>query len=493
MSVVESPGRDRDLRRSTARGTLVNAAFFIGVTSLALVKGFVVAGFLTRRDYGIWGLLIASLSSIGLLKQVGIQDRYVQQREPDQELAFQQAFTLELIVDVAFVVVLLAVVPVLAFAYGRPELLAPGFALALVVPALMLQSPLWIFYRRLEFARQRKLGAVDPVVEFVATVALAAAGAGYWSLVAGALIGNYASAVAVVRASPYRLAWRFSRQAARAYLSFSWPLMIAGIGGFIVTQGAVIVGTATVGLAGVGAIALAGSIVAYTTQVDQIVSSTLYPAICIVRDRADLLFESFVKANRLGLLWGAPLGVGIALFTPELVRYGLGAHWRPAVGLIQAFGLIAAFDQIAYNWDDYFRARGDTRPIAVVNVLATVAYVAVAMPLLVIDKLPGFEVGMAIAAVTGVAGRILYLGRLFPTFDIVRHVLRAVAPTAPAALAVLGMRALLPGNSLAAAVAELVVYIGLAVVGTALLERPLLRELIGYLSPTRSEPASAAS
>jgi O-antigen/teichoic acid export membrane protein len=482
MTVADAP-RGRDLRRSAARGSLINAAFLVGVTTLGLFKGVLVAGFLSRHDYGVWGLLVASLGSLALLKEVGIQDRYVQQQMPDQELAFQQAFTLDAIFNIGFGALMIAAVPVLVFAYGRPELWAPGFALVAVVPAVALQSPLWIFYRRMNFARQRKLGAIDPILELVVTVGLAAAGLGYWSLIIGALVGNYLAAIATVISSPYRLSWRFSRQAAREYISFSWPLFLTGLSGLVAAQGAVIVGTASLGLAGVGAIALASSITAYATQVDQIVSSTLYPAICLVRDRTDLLFETFAKANRLGLLWGAPLGVGVALFAPDLVRYGIGAHWRPAVGIIQVFGLIAGFDQIAYNWDDYFRARGDTRPIAVVNLLAMSVYVAVAMPLLALEGLSGFEIGMAIAAVTGVAGRLFYLTRLFEAFDIAGHVARGLAPTVPAALAVLAVRALHPGGGVDTAVIELIGYASIAVGATLLLERPLLREIVGYLSP----------
>src|SRR5205814_933021 len=117
------------------------AAFLIVVSSLALIKGFLVAGFLTRHDFGVWGLLVASLSSLGLLKQVGVQDRYVQQREPDQELAFQQAFTLEVLFNAALMALLAVAVPVIAFAYGKHALLAPGFVLILVVPAIVLQTP----------------------------------------------------------------------------------------------------------------------------------------------------------------------------------------------------------------------------------------------------------------------------------------------------------------------------------------------------------------
>jgi lipopolysaccharide exporter len=480
MSVAD-PVRPTDLRRSTARGSLINAAFLIGVTSLGAIQGFVVAGFLSRRDYGVWGLLTASLGSLALLKQVGIPDRYVAQAQADQELAFQQAFTLEVLLDTALALLMLAVVPILAFAYGRQQLLAPGFALVLVLPALALQFPLMIFYRRMDFRRQRSLGAIAPVVELVVSVGLAAAGAGYWSLIIGALAANYATALAVVAASPYRLAWRFDRASMRDYFSFSWPLLIASGCGLVVTQGAVIVGTATVGLAGVGGIALASSIASYTTQVDQIVSQALYPAVCAIRERSDLLLESFAKANRLGLLWGAPLGVGIALFAPDLVRFGIGAQWRPAIGVIQAFGAIAAIDQIAFNWDDYFRARSQTRPMAVVNLIATGVYVAVAMPLLAIHGLPGFEVGMLLTAVTGIAGRLYYVTRLFSGFDVARHVVRALAPTAPAAITVLALRALISGHGLAGAVGQLLVYLALVILATIALERALLAELLGYL------------
>jgi O-antigen/teichoic acid export membrane protein len=482
MSVAE-PAPPGNLRRLAARGSLINAAFLVGVASLGAIEGFVVAGFLTRHDYGVWGLLIASLSSLGLLKQVGVPDRYVQQRHADQEQAFQEAFTLELLLDAALALLLLIAVPVLAFAYGREELLGPGFALVLAVPAVALQFPLWIFYRRMEYGRQRVLGAITPLVQLVVSIVLAAAGAGYWSLVIGAIAGNYAAAIWIVAVSPYRLKLRFRRSAMREYASFSWPLFVASLGGLVVSQGAVIVGTPAVGLAGVGGIALASSIVSYTTQVDQIVSGALYPVICAVRDRRDLLLESFVKANRLGLLWGAPLGVAIALFTPAAVRYGLGQQWRPAIDIIRAFGLIAAVDQIAYNWDDYFRALGRTRPMAIVNVLSTGVYLAVAMPLLATHGLGGFAIGMAISAVVGVLGRLFFLTRLFPAFDVVTHVLRAIAPTAPAAVVVLAIRALGAGGGLGMALGELAAYVAIVLAATVALERPLLRELVGYLSP----------
>ena len=123
------------------------------------------------------------------------------------------------------------------------------------------------------------------------------------------------------------------------------------------------------GLAGAGMIGLASSIRAYGDRVDAIVTQTLYPAICAVRDRKDVLFEAFVKSNRLGLMWGMPFGIALALFADDLVEFVYGDEWEPAVGLIQAFGLTAAINHIGYNWTAFFRARGETKPIGVMGLV----------------------------------------------------------------------------------------------------------------------------
>jgi O-antigen/teichoic acid export membrane protein len=483
--VEPPPVRRHDgLRERAVRGTLINAGFLAALTSLGLLKGFAVAGFLSRRDYGVWGVLVVTLGTLGWLKQVGIGDRYVQQQDADQELAFQRAFTLELMISAGFFLLALVAVGLMTVVYARPELLAPGLAVIMIIPALVLQSPLWVFWRRLEFVRQRSLEAIDPVVEFVVTVGLAAAGAGYWSLVIGLLAGNYASALAIVRASPYRLALRYDPGTLRQYVRFSWPLVAAGAGGIVVAQSSVLVGNAALGLAGVGSIALASSVALYTTQVDQIITATLYPAICEVRDKLDLLFESFVKSNRLGLMWGVPLGVGIGLFAPDLVHFGLGAHWEPAVGLLQVFGIVAAVDQLGYNWDAYYRARGDTRPIAVVSFAAMLAFVCAALPLLIADGLRGFGAGLAFTAVVTVVARAFYLVRLFPAFGMARHAARAIAPTIPAAGLVLLLRAVDGGRTPPVALVEVLAYLVGVVAASLLIERALLRELAGYLRGT---------
>src|SRR5215211_703757 len=475
-------GVPADLRGRTARGTIVNAAFTVGTSAIYVVQGVVLAAVLSTYVYGLWGLLMAAYMTLLTLGSVGIDDRYVQQDDPDQRRAFEVAFTLQVLLAAVFAVVIAVGMPLFALVYGREEIAGPGAALALSMPALALQMTVWVHYRRMDFVRQRRLMLIDPVVTCVATIGLALAGLGVWALVTGALLGSWSASLAMVRACPYPLRLRWDRDAFRDYLTFSWPLFAGALSTVLLIQVPVIVSNGVHGVAAVAAIALATMIWQFTQKVDQFVTATLYPAICAVKDRRDLLFEAFWKSNRLALLWAAPMGAAVALFAGDFVHHVIGEKWRFAVPLIAAYGISAAIDQIAFNWTAFFRALGDTRPVAVGSGVALAAVLAIAVPLLVADGVRGYGVGIVIATAIAVAVRLWYLRRIFPGLALTGHVARGIGPTLPAAAAVLGLRLLEPdGRPTAWILAEVALFAAVAVAATLLSERVLLRESLGYL------------
>jgi O-antigen/teichoic acid export membrane protein len=389
-----------------------------------------------------------------------------------------------------FVLLMIAALPLFALLYGRSELIAPGIVLALAVPGAALQAPVWIAYRQMRFVRERTLLAVEPVTGFVVTIVLGIAGAGVWSLVIGGFAGHWTAAAVALKTSPYRFRFNFDRTKLREYFSFSWPLLIASGSGVLVIQVAVTLGESTVGLAGVGAIGLAATVARFSAHVDAILTRTIYPAICAVRDRADLLFESFVKSNRLALMWGMPFGIALTLFAPDLVRFGLGEKWELATELLQVLGAVAAAQQIAFNWTAYFRAVGDTRPMAVNGVLSMATFLILAFPLMHAHGLRGYAITLAAMTVVDLACRTYFLTRLFSGFEMARHAARAMAPTVPAVAVVLLARAAEGERESWMVVAELVAYAGVTIAATWIAERKLLREVLGYLRPRAKAPSA---
>lgn len=477
----------RTLREHAARGTLINGAFMSGLGVLSLLRGFVVAAFVTTADYGLWGVLIVSIGTLVLLKQVGIGDRFVAQDEPDQELAFHRAFTLELLLTLAVSVLLLALLPLFALAYGQPELLAPGLVVIAALPAIALQTPVWVYYRRMQFVRQRTLQAVEPVVGFAVTLGLAIAGAGYWAFVVGYFVGAWSAALVALLAAPVRPRWSFDSSVLRSYAAFSWPLFLAALGGVVVAQAAVFGTEAHLGIAAVGALTLAITITQFTARVDQLVTETLYPAICAVRDRTELLLESFVKSNRLALMWGVPFGLGVSLFCADLVAFGIGEKWEPAIVLMQVFGVVAAAGQVGFNWDAYFRALGQTRPIATASLITAASFVTAGIPLVLAFGLRGVAAAIAVQVAVDLVLRAWFLRRIFPGLRFARHALRGIAPTIPAVALVLIVRAVETGErTLALAIGEAALFLLVTALVTWFAERVLLREALGYLTGRRT-------
>ena len=165
------------------------------------------------------------------------------------------------------------------------------------------------------------------------------------------------------------------------------------------TWSALIAAKLDLGIAAVGVIALAATTQSFTDSADQLVTGALYPAICAVRDRTALLHESFVKSNRLALMWAVPFGTALTLFASDLVHFGIGDRWRPAVIVLEVFGVAAAVNHIGFNCTAYLRARGWTRPIAIANLASMSVFLLAGIPLLLLFGLPGFAAAVALQGV----------------------------------------------------------------------------------------------
>lgn len=488
------PGEVKDLRGRTARGTLLNSGYQVGLTGLGLVQRLVVAAFLTRADFGLWSVILTILVNLGWLKDLGIGDKYIQQSDDDQELAFQQAFTLELYSSIAFFFLFVLLLPLWALAYGHPQLILPGVIAAVAAPLNAFQMPSLIPYRRMEYGRQRRLTSVAAVVSFVVTVGTAIAGAGYWCFIIGALTGSIAGGIVCTVTSPYRLRLRADRQIARSYLSFSWPLVAAGLSRLVLVQGSLLVANYTVGLSGVGVIGIVIAVVSFADRVDGLVSQTIYPAICAVAHRMQLLEEVFLKSNRVALMWAVPFATGLALFAADLITYVLGEKWRPAEGLLVVIALSVGINQVAFNWMMFHRALNKTRPILVASVFGLVVFLGLVIPGMFAWGLAGYGVAFVGSTLVQIAVRTYYMRELFHDFAVLRHSLRALAPTVPPAALVLLIRLLAGGDrTLARAIGELAVYIAGSVLCTVLLERALVTELFGYFRRGASRGASSAT
>jgi O-antigen/teichoic acid export membrane protein len=470
-----------DLRRRTLRGVVVNGVFLAAMDGVVLIQGLLTSRLLGPAAIGLYGIVTITVTSLLLLKRVGIDEAFVQQSESDQEPEFQRAFTLELVVSVVFALLVCIAAPVLALVYGEGELLGLTLATAYLPIAFALQAPVWIYFRRMDFARQRALQAVVPAVTFVVTVPLAATGFGVWSLVIGPMAGNVAGAAVAILVTPYRLRLRFDPATARRYLEFSGPIFAALAATLVVQQGQILAFDLSDGLAGAGFLTLAFTLTRYVDRADQVVTATIYPVVCSLQGRTRPLTELFEKSNRGTLLWVMPFAGGVVLFAPDLVHFLIGRRWEGAVPLLQGLAVATALQQIGFNWFSFFRAHGRTRETAVEAGAGAAGFLLLAVPGLALWGVWGFAVGRVAGVLAMLAVRVRYIHDLLPDARLGWLTLRSLVPLSAAAAAALAVRLVVWGGARSApqAIAEIALF-GLVYVGVAArLERTLLGEAVG--------------
>jgi PST family polysaccharide transporter len=337
----------------------------------------------------------------------------------------------------------------------------------------------------MDFGRQRALQAIQPAVSFVVTVPLAASGFGVWSLVVGPLAGYVVAVAAAIAASPYRLRLRWDGAVARRYLAFSGPILVATIATLVVQQGQVLAFDAWDGLIAVGFLTLAVTVTRYVDRADQIVTATMYPAICAIQGRTRALEELFVKSNRATLLWVLPFTVGLILFAPDLVTFVVGDEWRPAEVLIQGLAAAGLLQHLGWNWFSFYRAHGDTRTPMVEAVAHAVAFVALALPGLFAFGAEGFVAGRIGAVLVALSLRARYVRRLLPAVQWGGIIGPALLAAAVATAGALALRLALWGGDRALwqAAAEALVFLAIFGLLAVRRERALIAELRAALRP----------
>ncbi|MDQ1397913.1 MAG: hypothetical protein QOG64_3172 [Acidimicrobiaceae bacterium] len=412
----------------TGRGALVNLAFAIVTQSLALVQGIVVPRILGPGNMGLFALALGGVSIGKALKELGIPKKLVQERDVDLYTSYRVAFTLEVMLAATFMLLVLGVAPLLAWAYHRPqlELLTSVMAFSIFTTAF-LDLPAALPYREMRFVRRNVVQSLGPIATFVVTVPLALAGLGVWALALGSLAGFSVAALSVLLIGPIRPGLAWDRPLVRRYVRYGWPLWASTVITLGADWGVVIVVSSTIGIAGLGFFQLAEGWASRALTVDTLLSDAVFPALCSIQGSPERLKRAFVVTNQLSMLFAATVGFGMVVFATPVVNYLLGPPWHPAILLVQAQGGCVVLASIGFNWDSFLAARGETKPQLAVTLLATGWVGFIALPLIAWFGIPGAAWALGVLGLTAHLVRQRYLRRLFGPFSLVAVVWKQIA------------------------------------------------------------------
>jgi PST family polysaccharide transporter len=188
---------------------------------------------------------------------------------------------------------------------------------------------------------------------------MALMGFGVWSLVWGQIAAN------VVASSLYWLVYRWRPRldldlaTSRELLIYSSQIVLTEFMGVIASNIDYLIVGKRLGSENLGYYTMAFRVPELLIiNTCYIVSKALFPAYSKVQNDLKTLQKGFLLTLRYVALYTVPVGVGIIILSPELVKVVFGNRWIPAIPVMQAIALYAVIYSLSFNSGDIYKATG---------------------------------------------------------------------------------------------------------------------------------------
>ena len=411
-------GEGAGLARAAVGGVAWQGLSYLGGKVLVLVTTVVLARLLAPADFGVIGLALVFIAYAEGVTDLGVAQALIYL--PEDREATDAAFVVILLFSSVLVGVAMLVAPAVAAFFHRPDVtnLFRVLSLSLLIGGAG-EIPDALLRKRLLFRRRLVADIARSAAQGVVSIALAAAGAGPWSIVYGYLAGGLlwtATAWTLVSYRPAARFWRVRWERAQPLLSYG----VAAAGNALLLSlvfdiDYLIVGR-KLGAASLGYYTLGFRIPEMAIiNVFIVVSVVAFPLFSRARTDMDRLRKGYLTAIRLQTVYGVWAGVGMAVVAPMLVHVVFGPKWEPSIVPLQALALYAAFRSLGIGAVDVYKAIG--RPtLAVALSFVRLVVLVPALLLAVRYGINGVSWAQAVVALLlaalmqGVASRVLGLG-----------------------------------------------------------------------------------
>jgi len=464
-----------------------SASARLAAQAIAWAVTIYVVRILTPEDYGLMSMASVFLALAIIVNGVGVAPAFIQRAQVDRRLE-QQVFGFLLISNVLVFLALQLSAPYLASFFGEDGLTAIIRVLAfnLLIGCISTTKSASL-QRSLQLKGLSIVELISTALGSFAILIFALSGLGVWSLVYGSII------VSVIRSAGLLL---IDRKWVGPIFQFGGLKKLASFGAKFIAQqivfffnshidvvvigkflGSQVLGTYSVGLT-LSMLPVSRSIV--------ILNQVIFPVFAKMQDDVVMAKSYFFKSIRLATLVYFPLLWGLSCVSSEFVEVVLGRNWQAAEIVLLVLPLVIPFRAVELLFGPVLNGLGHGS-VALANHLTFAVVIPAAVLLGMTWGLVGVSVAIAIGLLIGTI--VSYWRSLKVLESGLFDLIAALGPSAVSGAvmysAVLGTRALLPGdfNGIARLVALVsvgaIVYLSV----TLVINREALKDLLAVLRP----------
>jgi O-antigen/teichoic acid export membrane protein len=417
-----------DFARKTAQGALVSIVGQGANFALRAVSMVVLARLVAPEHFGLVGMVTAFTGLLSLFRDGGLAAAMVQKETVSEEV-LSALFWINLTIGIVLALLTIAAAPLLAAFYGEPRLIGITIALAssFVFNGAMAQHGA-LLQRRMRFGMLNGLGILALIVSICIGTGMAAAGLGYWALVAMAASQPMINFVGLWLAAGWKPGPPSRAVGVGAMLHYGGLITLNSLLLYVAFNVDKVLLGRFFGPQVLGLYGRAYQLISLPTDnLNTTLGWVMFPALSRVQGDPPRLRGMFLKSYGLFLAIVVPVSVACGLFAEEIVRVLLGPQWGAAVPVfrllvptILAFAMINPMGQL-------MQATGQAaRSLKLAFLIAPVAIAGYALGLS--NGAQGVALGFS-AAMMLLVGPVVYWSRK-ATLITMADVARAVAPPA---------------------------------------------------------------
>ncbi len=308
--------------------------------ALRMTGTIVLARLLTPDDYGLVGMVTVVIGFVSMFKDAGLSIATVQEKEISHE-QISTLFWLNMIISAILGLCILAVSPMVALFYGKPELTAITAALSIsfIISGLTIQHQA-LQMRHMRFGVLAGIQIGSQIVTLAVTVILAVLGWRYWSLVGGAIAQALAGTLLTYITCPW-VPGRLRRGTGiRGMLKFGGYMTGFNIISYFARNADNILIGRYIGSEALGLYGRAYDLFMMPiSQIREPLSKVALPALSSLTEKHDQYAKYYRRLLTIITSLTIPITVYCTVEAEFIIRLALGARWLDAVPVFRVLAL----------------------------------------------------------------------------------------------------------------------------------------------------------
>ena len=351
--------QDSSLSQRVAKGSIWVFALRLVEKGLRIVRLIILARLLAPNDFGLFGIALLAMSTIGTFSETGFSTALIQKKR-DISQYLDTAWTVSIIRGCVLFIILLISAPYIAVFFNNPDV---SLLIQVVGVALLLAGfnniGVVYFQKELEFNKQFFYQLSATLADFIVVVVAAFILKNVWALVFGQLIASVTGLIASYIVHPYRPHLRLEMHKVKELFRFGRWVLGSTILVFLLHQGDDAFVGKVLGITMLGFYQMAYRIANMpTTEITHVISQVTFPAYAKIQNNIHRLRESYLRVLQFIACVSFPSAGLIFILAPDFTKVFLGEKWMQMVPAMQVLALWGFISSIGATTIPFFSSTG---------------------------------------------------------------------------------------------------------------------------------------